>query len=81
MKISKIEIDRNLCIGAASCMAVAPEVFELDSENKAVVINPSAADAETILDAAKACPTLAIRVYDENGKLVFPEEASQQKAN
>lgn len=30
-------IDRNLCIGAASCVAVAPSAFELDAENKAVM--------------------------------------------
>lgn len=30
-------IDRNLCIGAASCVAVAPSAFELDAENKAVI--------------------------------------------
>lgn len=76
MKISKIEVDRNLCIGAASCIAVAPEVFELDGENKAIVKNPTGADVQTILDAAKSCPTLAIKLYDENGKLVYPEETT-----
>lgn len=30
-------IDRNLCIGAASCVAVAPSAFEIDVENKAVM--------------------------------------------
>ena len=48
LKIGKIVVDRNLCIGAASCIAVAPGVFELDSENKAVVYNDKGADDETI---------------------------------
>ena len=71
-KIGKIVVDRNLCIGAASCIAVAPGVFELDSENKAVVYNPKGADDETILLAAKSCPTLAISVFDEEGNQIFP---------
>ncbi len=72
LKIGKIVVDRNLCIGAASCIAVAPGVFELDSENKAVVYNDKGADDETILLAAKSCPTQAILVFDEEGNQVFP---------
>lgn len=72
LKIGKIVVDRNLCIGAASCIAVAPGVFELDGENKAVVYNDKGADAETILLAAKSCPTQAILLFDEDGKQIFP---------
>lgn len=72
IKIGKIVVDRNLCIGAASCIAVAPGVFELDSENKAVVYNDKGADDETILLAAKSCPTQAILIFDEEGNQIFP---------
>ena len=41
-KIGRIEIDRELCIGAESCVVVAPDVYEMDDENIAVVINPEA---------------------------------------
>lgn len=68
----RIEVKRDLCIGASSCVAVAPGVFELDSEMKAIVKDPPAADAGTILEAARACPTLAIYLYDDDGKQVFP---------
>lgn len=71
-KIGKIVVDRNLCIGAASCVAVAPGVFELDSENKAVVYNDKGADDDTILLAAKSCPTQAILVFDEDGNQIYP---------
>lgn len=71
-KIGKIYVDRNLCIGAASCVAVAPDVFELDEENKAVVKNPKGADDATILLAAESCPTRAIIVYDEDGNQIYP---------
>lgn len=72
LKIGKIVVDRNLCIGAASCIAVAPGVFELDGENKAVVYNEKGADAEAILLAAKSCPTQAILLFNEDGKQIFP---------
>ena len=71
-RIGKIVIDRNLCIGAASCIAVAPGVFELDAENKAVVYNDKGADDETILLAAKSCPTRAILIFDEEGNQIYP---------
>lgn len=68
----RIEVKRDLCIGAASCIAVAPGVFELDNEMKAIVKDSAAADRATILEAARACPTLAIYLYDDDGKQVFP---------
>lgn len=87
-KIGKLMIDRNLCIGAASCIAVAPGIFELDPENKAVLrrrLPPPTSDAtsrtdledqtvddETLLLAAKSCPTQAIIVFDENGTQIYP---------
>jgi ferredoxin len=54
LKIGKIVVDRNLCIGAASCIAVAPGVFELDSENKAVVYNDKGEEDRLIIRAIEA---------------------------
>ena len=71
-KIARIFVDRDLCIGAASCVAIAPGVFALDSENKAVVTNPQGADNETILLAAQSCPTRAIVLFDEKGNQIYP---------
>lgn len=72
--VTKIEIDRELCIGAASCIAVAPEAFELDGENKAVT-KPLWSDLtdEQLLNAAKACPVAAILLYGPDGKRLYPE--------
>jgi ferredoxin len=73
-KIKKITIDRDLCIGAASCAAIAGGVFELDGENKAVVKDPNGADDETILLAARSCPVFAITLEREDGEQLYPEE-------
>lgn len=69
----KVTVDRNLCIGAGSCVAVAPKAFALDNEAKAIVL-PTAGeeDDNTLLEAAKACPVAAIIVIDETGKQIFP---------
>jgi ferredoxin len=71
----RIEIKRDICIGAATCSAIAPDVFELDAELKAVVKNQHGADDQTILEAAQSCPTLAIYIYDDAEKQIFPVPA------
>lgn len=71
-KIGKIVVDRNLCIGAASCVVMASNTFELDAENKAVVKDPHGNSNDEIWQAAESCPTKAILLYDEEGKQVYP---------
>lgn len=73
-KIRRIVVDRAKCIGANSCVVVAPGVFQLDEENLAYVTDPNSADDDTIMLAAQSCPVLAVLLYDENGKKLFPEE-------
>jgi len=73
-KIRRIAVDRAMCIGADSCVAVAPGVFQLDDEKLAYVVDPDSTDEDTILMAAQSCPVLAILLFDENGKKIFPEE-------
>lgn len=69
-----IEIDRDLCIGAATCVAIAPHTFNLDSDAKAIVIEkPGENTDQTVLDAAKSCPTAAILLENEKGERVFPK--------
>ena len=64
---------RNKCIGAASCVAIAPKVFELDEEKIARILAQDGEDDDTKLLAAQSCPTAAIIVTDtETGKQVWP---------
>lgn len=66
-------VDRNLCIGAASCVAIAPTAFTLDNEAKAIVLpTASETDDQLILEAAQSCPVAAIFVYDQDGKQIYP---------
>ena len=78
----KIKVDRELCIGAASCTAVSPTVFDLDGEAKAVIKKKdgtsssdwtneadTAGNHDEIVNAAKSCPVDAIIIVevDEQG--------------
>jgi len=87
-KIVKVSVDRNLCIGAATCVISADSVFELDGENKAVMklkggekksdpaergnLENDAISDDALMEAAQSCPTKAIFLYDAEGKQVYP---------
>jgi len=68
----KIRVDRHSCIGVGNCMAIAPTVFRLDEENKAVVIDPSSVDDQTLLEAAESCPENAVIIEDDQGRQLYP---------
>jgi len=67
----KVKVDRELCIGVSNCVAIAPTVFELDDENKAVVLDPDSVDEETLMEAAESCPENAIIVEDDEGNQIY----------
>jgi ferredoxin len=68
----KVRVDRDLCIGVGNCVAYAPTVFELDEENKALVLDPNSVDDNTLLEAAKSCPESAILIKDNDGNQLYP---------
>jgi ferredoxin len=65
----EVTVDRGLCIGSGDCVDTAPDVFQLDDEDKAVVVNPDGAPLDDILTAAGGCPVSAIFVIGEEGDL------------
>ncbi len=75
----KIIYDRNLCIGAGTCVAINPKSWELDnSDNKANLLNskPKEENIDTFeleidestfnieMEAAKGCPVNCIHIID-----------------
>lgn len=71
----KVKLRRDICIGAASCVAMAPKAFSLDNEGKVkeeATINDVADDV--ILAAAQSCPVDAIVIEDENGNQIWPKK-------
>ena len=74
-KIRKIVVDRDACIGAQSCVVVTPNLFQMDDENLAYVVDGdlNQLDEEMIKMSAESCPVLAIHLYDDDGNKIFPE--------
>ena len=68
-----MRIDRDLCIGAATCIAIAPKAWALDDEAKAIILDTADQETdESLLEAAKGCPVMAIFITDKDGKQVYP---------
>ncbi len=68
-----MRIDQDLCIGAATCIAIAPKAWSLNDEAKAIILDTADSETdETLIEAAKACPVMAIFITDENGQQLFP---------
>jgi ferredoxin len=67
-----IEVDRALCFGFGDCVASLPAVFDLDDEDKAIVLDPDAAPVDDIAEASQNCPVDAIILTDENGAQLYP---------
>ena len=78
MKIT-VKVDPDLCIGAAACVTISPDLFQMNDENKAEMdgqyereLEVDQAQLDEIILSAQSCPTLAIFVYNEEGEEIFP---------
>ena len=72
-----IIVEPSLCLAFGSCETLAPKVFVVEKDKpinpKAIVKSETGAEFETILDAAKTCPTKAIIIIDRyTGERIFP---------
>lgn len=70
----KVDVVRDKCIGAASCVAIAPKVFQLDEKAIAIILSQDGESDDTKLLAAQSCPTAAVIVTDTTtGEQVWPK--------
>jgi ferredoxin len=68
-----VRIDRATCIGSGNCIKVAPELFQLDSENVvAFQGNVAALEGDRVLEACQVCPVDALIVLDADGNQLIP---------
>ena len=68
----QVRIRRRDCCGTGACVEIAPDVFVIDSQQKATILDPEAVPLETLIEAAEACPNQAIVIEDDGGNQVFP---------
>ena len=60
-------VDKSLCMGCGVCPDICPEVFELDGDQAVAKVDTvPAGTKDACRDAAKQCPTEAIKI-DEDG--------------
>lgn len=61
--MAKVEVNKDLCIGCGSCVAIAPDTFEFGDDGLAEAKNEEI--TEDVKDAAESCPTDAIEVEED----------------
>ena len=67
-----IQVDHDICAGFGECVNLLPDVFDLNDENLAVVLDPDAADLDLLKEAAEVCPVSAILLFDREDNQVAP---------
>lgn len=62
----KVRVDRDYCVGAGTCVVIAPKYFELDDEGLAVVLQEEVdeEDEDMVREAELGCPAEAIIVEE-----------------
>ena len=58
----RITVDHELCVGSGMCVAVAPQVFRLNEERQAEVVEGDDIPLALAVEAADNCPVGAITV-------------------
>ncbi|WP_406285166.1 ferredoxin [Streptomyces sp. NBC_00209] len=56
----RIDIDKDVCIGAGQCALAAPKVFTQDEDGLSELL-PEAEPGPMVAEAVRACPVGAIR--------------------
>lgn len=61
---TKIHIDRDTCDGYGNCVFVAPEIFDIDDHNRALLLVEDVTDEnrDTVDLAVSECPMRAISI-------------------
>ncbi len=81
----KVKVDQNVCIGSGNCVILASKHFAFNKKGKAeptqstgdkpkgneLLMTVTAAERKQLIEAARACPSQAITIVDENGKKIY----------
>lgn len=58
--MAEVKIDYDECIGCEACVETCPEVFGMDDDEKAFVIEGSNPDEDCVDEAIASCPAECI---------------------
>ena len=68
-----IEVDAERCVGSGTCMAIAPDRFRFDDEDRSRPVRETVDEDVDIHTAADMCPTAAITVHRTSGNAAAVE--------
>jgi ferredoxin len=61
----KVRVDQDACVGDETCVAICPEIFEMDGEVATTKMEDVPKDAQdSCREAADACPVEAIIIEE-----------------
>jgi ferredoxin len=60
----KIDVDRDVCVGAGQCAVIAPQLFDQGEDDGLVVLlrQPGQGDEKQLAEAVSLCPSRALRL-------------------
>ena len=60
--MSRVQVDRERCVGSGVCESLAPDVFEIDDDGVLQVHReePAADELDDVRDAVQQCPARAL---------------------
>ncbi len=80
----KVVYEKGGCIGAFACVAVMPELWEVGTDGKAILLQSpkegpegtftieiDEKDLQKMKEAAESCPVNVIHIYDEHDKKII----------
>jgi ferredoxin len=76
----KIELISGNCIGVATCTEIMGQIFSIGEDGRVKLnkgdqlSNYANVTLDQLIEAAESCPTLAIKVINEDtGEIIFPK--------
>jgi ferredoxin len=63
----RVTVDLEKCIASGSCVTADPDVFDQREDDGIVILlndNPSTQHRDSVMNAARICPAMAITVED-----------------
>ena len=62
----QVRANLKICEGFANCVVAAPDLFDLDDEDKVIVLQADLDDAERsrVDEAIRSCPVAALTIAD-----------------
>jgi ferredoxin len=71
--MAHVSVDPEVCAASGDCARIAPLAFRVDDDLGVSVPLPDAGrvDVKLLLEAARQCPTNAIRVVSEDGDVLY----------